>query len=135
MPIATDLKGKYSASINGLTRMLEITAQDTAAQTISGNWYSSINTVLTTFAVSGIYSPAASNTSNGLFFTVSGIGQVNDTSHQAAIWRAVETVTGYAEVSGPGTVDRLFITIAWAEDKPNNAKESSAWTPCYLDRQ
>ena len=135
MSITSDLLGTYSNQINGMTRTLTIASQDNAAQTISGTWASSINGVAATFPVQGSFLPAGgSPQSNALFFTVAGHAQTSNTSQQPPVMRAFDVVTGYAEVSGPGKVDRLYVSISWAEDNPGNAKSTSAWTGQFLTR-
>jgi hypothetical protein len=135
MPITSDLLGSYSNQIQGITRTLTIASQDNTAQTISGTWASSINGVATTFPVQGTFLPAmGSPGSNALYFTVAGHAQTSNTSQQPPVMRAIDVVTGFAEVSGPGKVDRLYITITWTEDSPGNLKSTSAWTGQFLTR-
>ncbi len=133
MPIAPDLLGKYENTIHGMMRRLEIKTQDTQAQTISGVWHSSINGVAVDFPVSGFYLVPASNTSSALFFSVQGHAEIRSTSSNPPVQRAAEAVVGYSEISGP-LITQLFITDAWAEDNPNQSKETSAWTPLFLVR-
>jgi hypothetical protein len=135
MPIASDLLGTYSNQINGMKRSLSIAAQDAAKKTISGTWASSINGVATSFPVTGTYVPAEPSGSSALFFAVQGTAQTANTKQVPPIMRAIEVVVGYAEIAGPGQVDQLYVTIAWAEDKPGNAKETSAWLNLFLKRQ
>ena len=85
--------------------------------------------------MAGTYVPAEPSGSNALFFVVSGAAQIAKPTQQPPIMRAIDVVVGYAEVSGPGKLAQLQITIAWAEDKPGYAKETSAWKDKFLKRQ
>ena len=137
MTIATNLIATYSNSIQGMTRTLIIDRQDDTTHTLSGSWASSINGVPATFPVAGSFLPAPGGNVNALLFVLSGLADVvtGQTPPMPATWRAFNAVIGYAEIQNPGQVDRLYITIAWAEDNPGYAKSTSAWTPTFLIRQ
>jgi hypothetical protein len=80
--------------------------------------------------------PAPTNAaSTAVYFVLSGSAQTNDPSAKPPIMRAAEALVGYADIGSCGPVQQLFLTIAWAEDKPGYAKETSAWTNQFLNRQ
>ncbi|MEO8685694.1 MAG: hypothetical protein ABI414_12745 [Devosia sp.] len=134
MSIVSNLIATYSNTIQGMTRTLVIDHQDDTTRTISGSWASSINGVAASFPVSGIFRPAPGGNVNALFLVLSGAAEIPSGVANPPTMRALNAVLAYAEIQNPGLVDRLFITIAWAEDNPGYAKSTSAWTPLYLDR-
>ena len=128
--------GKYTNTISGVLRTLNIAQQDSTKLTLTGTWASTINGVAASFPVSGFFVPAPSGVgSSATYFVLSGSAQVSDPKSQPPIMRAAQTLVGYCDDPGSGgVVQQLFLAIAWAEDNPGYAKSTGAWVNQFLKR-